>query len=66
MAAKFEFKFQVQAALEILGWSQAELARRLYVHPNTVTGWATGRTKVPGPVVAYLGLAVKAKEMLNS
>lgn len=58
-------KFDLGGALDALGWSQAELARRVDVHVNTVSGWATGRTEAPGPVRAYLGLAMKAKEMLD-
>lgn len=55
----------LQDALDTLGWSQAELARRIEVHANSVSGWMTGKTPLPGPVKAYLRLAVKAKEMLE-
>lgn len=58
-------QFDLGAMLDVLGWSQAELARRVDVHPNTVSGWSTGRTNVPGPVRAYLELAVKAKGLLE-
>jgi hypothetical protein len=33
-----------------IGWSQAELARRIGVSPVTITRWK----EVPGPVEAYL------------
>lgn len=58
-------KFDLDAALSALGWSQAELARRVEVHVNTVSGWSTGRTQMPGPAKAYMTLAMKAKEMLE-
>ncbi len=38
------------------GLSGAELARRIDVHPNTVTGWTLERHKAPGAVLAYLKL----------
>lgn len=53
------------AALDVLGWSQAELAKRLGVHKNTVSKWATGQTHLPGPVNAYLNLAVKVRRLLG-
>lgn len=48
-----------------LGWSQAEFADRIGVHPNTVSKWMTGKTEVPGPVVAYVVLAAKVKGLLS-
>lgn len=47
----------LKSALLELGWSGRHLASRVGVHPNTVTSWVRGRAEVPGPVVAYLGLA---------
>lgn len=38
-----------------LGWSKAELARRLGLHSNTVSQWGDD---VPGYALAYLDLAV--------
>jgi hypothetical protein len=38
--------------LKELGWSKAELARRIDVDPKTVSRWK----KIPGPVAAYLRL----------
>jgi DNA-binding transcriptional regulator YiaG len=51
---------ELWAALDTLGWSKQELGRRLGVHRNTVTGW---NEKVPGYVAAYVGLALKVKEL---
>lgn len=50
------------AALKSIGWSRAELARRVLVHPNTVTKWTRGHAPVPGAVEAYVRLvqAVRA------
>lgn len=53
------------AVLLALGWNQADLARRLGVHRNTVSAWATGKVEIPGPVLAYLDLAVKASRLLK-
>jgi len=47
---------QFERLLAASGLSQAELARRIEVHPNTVSKWATGAVKAPGPVRAYLRL----------
>jgi transcriptional regulator with XRE-family HTH domain len=53
------------AALQILGWSGNELGRRLGVHRNTVSAWATGRVAVPGYVAEYLRVMLLAKEALS-
>jgi hypothetical protein len=58
-------KFDLEAVLHTLGWSQAELSRRVEVHANTVSGWATDRTKLPGSVKAYLVLAMKVRGLLD-
>lgn len=52
------------AVLVELGWSQADVARHLSVHQNTVSGWATGRTPIPGPVRAYLSISVGIKRLV--
>lgn len=54
------------APLMALSWTQAELARRLGVHVNTVSGWATGRTPMPLYAQAYLKLAVGASRLLKA
>lgn len=38
------------------GLSGAELARRVRVSENTASHWRTGKTEVPGAVIAYLEL----------
>lgn len=48
-----------------MDWSQAELGRRLGVHVNTVSAWATGKVAVPAYVVEYLRVMLLAKEMLG-
>jgi hypothetical protein len=51
--------------LLVLGWSQAELARRVDVHVNTVSKWMTGKSRVPGAVLAYVRLSIKVKGLLD-
>ena len=48
-------------ALNAIGWSQADLGRRIKAHPNTISGWATGSHPIPGSVEAYLRLVVAFK-----
>ena len=52
---------ELQTVLMELGWSQAELSRRVNVHPNTVTRWM--RVGCSGPEVGYLKLRVHLKRM---
>ena len=46
--------------LKYLGWSKAELARRLGLHPNTISHWGD---EAPGYALAYLRLAVRVREV---
>ena len=46
------------------GFSQADLARKIDVHPNTVSGWACG-AKMPGPVRAYMKLYAAVKSAIG-
>jgi transcriptional regulator with XRE-family HTH domain len=55
----------LQGALRMLGWSQAELGRRLGVSANGVSAWATGAVSVPKYVEEYLRVALLAKEILR-
>lgn len=48
-----------EGALSYLGWSKAELSRRLGLDVSTVSRW---RDDVPVYAMAYLGLAVKMRE----
>jgi transcriptional regulator with XRE-family HTH domain len=41
----------------------AELARRVDVHPNTVSAWMTGSRSIPGAVIAYLTLLAEVKRL---
>ena len=50
-------------ALKELGWSQADLAKKLSVHPNTVSGWMTGRLALPRYAIAYLNLALSVERL---
>lgn len=47
---------QLNEYLRGLGWSGAELARRLGVTPKAVSEWRRGKRQVPGPVRAYVRL----------
>jgi hypothetical protein len=42
-----------------LNFTQADLARALYVHPETVYQWETGRRSIPGPVQAWLHIMLR-------
>jgi transcriptional regulator with XRE-family HTH domain len=52
----------MEEALERLGWSKAELCRRLGLHRNTPSRWKDG---VPRYVAEYLRVSLLAKEMLR-
>ena len=56
---------QLTDALHRLRWSQSDLARRLGVHVNTASAWATGKVEVPGYVVEYLRVVGLAKEAVG-
>lgn len=50
------------AALHELKWSQAELARRLGVRPNTVSDWMKlGGEGLPVYAASYISLALELK-----
>lgn len=49
---------QLNDFLRGLGWSGAELSRRLGVTPKAVSEWRRGKRPVPGPVRAYVRLVV--------
>jgi len=56
-------QFDLKAALKCIGWSQAELARRLGVDVMTVNRWANG--VCPAHVVEYMRVLGLAHEMLR-
>jgi ribosome-binding protein aMBF1 (putative translation factor) len=45
---------RLRAALDALGWSQRELARRLVLDERTVRRWALGEYQCPEPVLRWL------------
>ena len=54
------------------GLSKADLAKRVGVHPNTVTNWISAnakragtQAKVPGAVIAYLTLLRSVKALAD-
>jgi ribosome-binding protein aMBF1 (putative translation factor) len=59
-AGEFRYPRRMKAALKSLGWSKAELARRLDVRPGTVTDWGDSP---PGYASAYLELALELKAL---
>ena len=46
------------SALSALDWKQADLCRRLEVHKETPSRWATGKTPIPAMVAEYLRMAL--------
>ena len=48
-----------QIALIKLGWKSPAAAEKMGVSEGQVCAWRTGRVPVPGPVAAYVGLALK-------
>ena len=46
-----------------LGWTQAELSKRVETHRNVVSRWMNGHTRVPGAVIAFLKLTVKLRRI---
>ena len=52
--------------LEDLGWSQAKLARKLQLDPNTVSRWVTGRTPVPTWALEYLTALKAIKDLVKT
>lgn len=46
-------------ALIKLGWKCPQAAEKMGVTAGQVSAWQTGRVPVPGPVAAYIRLALK-------
>lgn len=55
--------FDFRAAVKALGTTQGKLAVKLGVQRNAVSAWATGARPVPGPVRAYLELAMAVRSL---
>jgi transcriptional regulator with XRE-family HTH domain len=45
---------QLKASLNVIGWSQAELSRRIDYAPNTISRWMTGEIPIPAWLDAYI------------
>jgi DNA-binding transcriptional regulator YdaS (Cro superfamily) len=48
--------------LSEVGWSQAKFARMAGIHPNAVSGWVTGKAKVPEWAGCILRFALALKQ----
>lgn len=57
---------ELKIALRELGWSQADLARRVDCEQATVSRWATGRQPVPAYVAEILRVMLLAKQILEA
>jgi transcriptional regulator with XRE-family HTH domain len=51
-------KEELKEHLKSLGWSQGQLAKTLGVDISTVNRWVNSDAEIPGPVVAYVELAI--------
>lgn len=56
-------KPEMRAILSELGWSQAELSRRLGIRASTVAQWP--EENIPGPAAAYLRVKMLAHRMVG-
>ena len=56
---------ELREYLDILGWSQAELGRRIGVSGTSVSSWVKGRHSVPKVVLLYLGILCRLKLELD-
>lgn len=55
----------LKIALDRIGWTGGELARRIGVSRNTVSGWTTGKHPIPKLLVEYLALIEAIKELAS-
>lgn len=55
---------EFKAALDFLGWSQAELARRLGLHYNSVSKWVSSGN-IPDYVAEYLRVMTGLHHLLR-
>ena len=62
MLVRFMTADELKAAVNTLGLTQRALAKILDVRASTVTTWATGAVAVPGPVRAYIRLALEVSK----
>lgn len=51
--------------LGLTGWTRPDLAKRLDVTRSTVSDWALGYRRMPGPVRAYMRLVCRIKALAD-
>lgn len=56
---------ELRAALKILGWSQAELGRRISTHRTTLSRWIS-EDRIPGAVAAYVTLSLEVRSLADN
>jgi len=56
---------ELKTHLQTLDWSQAALARRLGVAPNTVYRWAAGLLPAPAWLAGYLDMAATVRRCVT-
>jgi len=56
---------ELKQALQDLGWSQNELSRRTATHRTTMSRWIVD-DRIPGPLAAYLRLALRMKDLAGA
>jgi len=54
---------ELASSLAELGWTQAELGRRLGMAPDTVSRWATGRVSMPVWLSAHVALLLELQDL---
>ena len=54
---------ELASVLAQLGWTQAELGRRLGMAPDTMSRWATGKVPMPVWLTAHVGLLLELREL---
>lgn len=53
----------LQKALELLGWKQADLWRKAGLNKDTPSRWLTGKTPIPLWVGEYLGTLLELRRL---
>lgn len=53
---------KLEQLLKELGWSQAELGRRIGVHKNTISNWCSSN-KPPEVVIFYLEMKLQLRKL---